>query len=81
MQTFSEDEEKEDEDEEEENNKSFIKLDEVNDDFLEDLNNDKYISQSDLEKQKKEAEQIQKENEKRNKEYEKNLKQATIRAT
>ena len=43
-------------------------------DFLIDLNNDKYISPSDIEKQKKEEELQRKEDEKNNKLYEKNIK-------
>ena len=43
-------------------------------DFLNDLNNDKYISQSEIDKRKKEEELQRKEDEKNNRLYEKNIK-------
>ena len=45
------------------------------DDFLADLNNDKYVSQTDIDKQKKLEELQRKEDEKNNRLYEKNIKQ------
>ena len=47
----------------------------LEDDFLADLNNDKYISQSEIDKKKKLEELQRKEDEKNNRLYEKNIKQ------